>query len=154
MKTRWTHRMRVQAPVVAAVFLLSAASLAGAADKPASHPLPLHDGFYLDATIPCGEADSASMVQIMGGRFESGRNLCTIQSVARQGNSFTVTDQCQDTGSGKKHAGKAVFVIPNDRTLIVGAKDAAQRFRYCPIPALPPSFKHANETVPDTPPFE
>jgi hypothetical protein len=145
--------MRVKEPVVAAVFLLLAAPLAGAAE-PASHPLPLHDGFYLDATIPCAEASTASMVQIMGGRFESGRNLCTIQSVARQGNSFTVTDQCQDTSTGKKHAGKAVFVIPNDHTLIVGPKDAAQRYRYCPIPALPPSFKHANETVPDTPPFE
>ena len=27
------------------------------------------------------------------------------------------------------------------------------RYRYCPIPSLPASFKNARETVPDTPPF-
>ncbi len=94
------------------------------------------------------------MVQIMGGRFEAGRNLCTIRSVARQGTSFALTDSCQDTSTGKKRSGKLTLVIPDEHTLIIGAKSEQQRFRYCPIPSLPPSFKHAKETVPDTPPFE
>jgi hypothetical protein len=144
----------VKRPAFAAAFLLSAIWLAGAAAEPPSHPLPLHDGFYLDATVPCGEAYTAAMVQIMGGRFEAGRNLCTIRSVARQGTSFALTDSCQDTSTGKKRSGKLTLVIPDEHTLIIGAKSEQQRFRYCPIPSLPPSFKHAKETVPDTPPFE
>ncbi len=138
----------------ATVVLLSALWLAGAEAKPASHPLPLHDGFYLDADVPCGEAYTAAMVQIMGERFESERDLCTIGSVSRQGTSFAVTDSCQDTSTGEKRAGKVTFVIPDAHTLIIGAKNDQVRFRYCPIPSLPPSFHHAKETVPDTPPFE
>jgi len=148
------HRVGISGSSIAAAILLSALSLAGAEAKPAPHPLPLHDGFYLDATIPCGEAYTAAMVQIMGRRFEAGRSLCTITSVSRQGTSFALTDQCQDTSTGKKHAGKVTFVIPDEHTLIVGAKSDQERYRYCPIPSLPPSFKHAKETVPDTPPFE
>jgi hypothetical protein len=149
-----TKRVGIQRPAFAAVFLLSGIGLAVAETKPESHPLPLHDGFYLDADVPCGEAYTAAMVQIMGERFEAGRNLCTIRSVARQGTSFAVTDQCQDTSTGKTHAGKITFVIPDAHTFMIGAKDDQQRFRYCPIPSLPQPFAHAKETVPDTPPFE
>jgi hypothetical protein len=140
--------------VLAAACLLTAAPLARSDAAPARHPLPLHDGFYLDAEVPCGEAYTAAMVQIMGDRFEAGRSLCTIKSVSRQGTSFAVADSCQDTSTGRQRPGKTSWVIPNDHTFIVGSKDQATRYRYCPIPSLPDLFKNAKETVPDTPPFE
>jgi len=83
-----------------ATSVLTAALLARSEAEPVSHPLPLHDGFYLEADVPCGEANTADLVQIMGGRFEARRELCTIKSVSRHGNSFTATDECQNTITG------------------------------------------------------
>src|SRR5450432_3330020 len=139
---------------VSAASILAAALLARSEAAPAEHPLPLHDGFYLDADVPCGQAYSAAMMQIMGDRFESGRELCTIKSVSRNGTSFTATDECQDTSMGGKRSGKLTMVIPDDHTIVFGAKGQTTRYRYCPIPSLPASFKDAHETTPDTPPFE
>jgi hypothetical protein len=93
------------------------------------------------------------MLQIMGDRFESGRELCTIRSVSRQGTSFTVAEACQETSMGRKSTGRLTMVIPDDHTIVLGAKAETTRYRYCPIPSLPDSFKDAHELVPDTPPF-
>jgi hypothetical protein len=139
---------------LSAVAIVTAALLARVEAAPAGHPLPLHDGFYLDADVPCGEAYSAAMLQIMGNRFELGRQLCTIKSVSRQGTSNTLTEECQETVTGRKSAGKLIVVIPNDHTIVFGGKGQSVRYRYCPIPSLPAAFKDAQETVPDTPPFE
>jgi hypothetical protein len=139
---------------LAAAAILTAALLARSEAAPASRLLPLHEGFYLEADVPCGEAYTAAMLQVMGNRFESGRELCTITSVSRQGRSFTVTDACQDTSMGGKRSGKLTMVIPDDHTVVFGAKDQSTRYRYCPIPSLPDSFKDADEQVPDTPPFQ
>jgi hypothetical protein len=138
---------------LAAAAIVTAALLARSEAGAPAHPLPVHDGFYLDAEVPCGEASAVSMVQIMGDRFESGRQLCTIKSVSRQGTSFTATETCQETSTGKRSAGTLTLVIPDDHTIVFGSKDQSMRYRYCPIPSLPASFKNAHETVPDTPPF-
>jgi hypothetical protein len=138
---------------LSAAAIVTAALLAPSEAAAPAHPLPLHDGFYLEADVPCGEASTASMIQIMGDRFESGRELCTIKSVSQQGKSFVATDACQDTSTGKRRAGKLTMVIPDDHTIVFGSKDESTRYRYCPIPSLPASFKNAHETVPDTPPF-
>jgi hypothetical protein len=139
---------------VSATVIVTAALLARSEAAPARHPLPLHDGFYLDAEVPCGEAYSAAMIQIMGERFESGRELCTIRSVSRHGNSFTATDECQETSVGRVGSGKLTMVIPDDHTVVFGTKGKSTRYRYCPIPSLPDSFRDAHERVPDTPPFQ
>ena len=55
---------------------------------------------------------------------------------------------------GGKSSGKLTIVIPDHYTVVFGTKDQSTRYRYCPIPSLPASFKDARETVPDTPPFE
>ena len=96
----------------------------------------------------------AAMVQMMGDRFESGRELCTIKSVSRDRYSFTVTDECQETIMGGKSFGKLTIVIPDNHTVVFGAEGNSTRYRYCPIPSLPDAFKDAHEMVPDTPPFE
>jgi hypothetical protein len=145
--------MRTRTALIAA-FIGTAALLARSDAAPAGHPLPLHDGFYLDVEVPCGEAYSAAMLQIMGDRLEAGRRLCTIKSVARQGTSYIVSEACQETDTGRKSAGKLTLGIPNDHTVFVGGKGQSTRFRYCPIPSLPAAFKDARETVPDMPPFE
>ena len=137
-----------------ATSVLTAALLARSEAEPVSHPLPLHDGFYLEADVPCGEANTAELVQIMGSRFEAGRKLCTIKSVSQHGNSFTATDECQNTTTGGKRSGKLTMVIPDSRTIVFGTAAQQTRYRYCPIPSLPSSFKNADEMVPDTPPFE
>jgi hypothetical protein len=139
---------------VSAVTILTAALLARSEAAPATHKLPLHDGFYLTADVPCGEAYTAAMLQMMGDRFESGHDLCTIKSVTRRGNSFTVTDACQETSMGRKSFGKLTMVIPDDHTVVFGTKDQSTSYRYCPVPSLPDSFKNAQEMVPDTPPFK
>jgi hypothetical protein len=45
-------------------------------------------------------------------------------------------------------------VAPCRLSYYLGAKDQSTRYRYCPIPSLPTSFKDACETVPDTRSFE
>lgn len=137
-----------------AVPILAAAVLARSEAAPAGHPLPLHDGFYLNAEVPCGRAYTADMVQMMGNRFEAGRELCTIKSVSRHGTSFIATHECQDTITGAKRSGKLTMVIPDNHTVIFDPKAQPTRYRYCRIPSLPASFRHAQETVPDTPPFQ
>jgi hypothetical protein len=139
---------------VSVAVTLTAALLVRSEAAPARHPLPLHDGFYLDADVPCGEAYSAAMMQIMGERFESGRELCTITSVSRHGNSFTATNECQETSVGSRNSGKLTMAIPDDHTVVFGTKGKSTRYRYCPIPSLPHSFRDAHELVPDTPPFQ
>jgi hypothetical protein len=124
----------------------------GAADV--RHPLPLHDGFYVVADLPCGQADTADMVQIMGDRFESGRELCAITVVSRQGTRVTLAEACQETSAGTKTSGTLTVTVPDDHTIVFGAGDKATRYRYCPIPSLPSLFKDAQEMVPDTPPFK
>ncbi|HSU06995.1 MAG TPA: hypothetical protein VLI93_15630 [Acetobacteraceae bacterium] len=135
---------------LSAASILTAALLAKSQAAPAVHPLPLHDGFYLDADVPCGQAYTAGMLQIMGDHFESGHELCAIKSVSRHGNSFTATNECQDTTTGMKRSAKLAMVIPDNHTIIFGTT----RYRYCPISSLPTSFKDANEMIPDTPPFQ
>jgi hypothetical protein len=137
-----------------AAALLTAVLLARSEAAPAGHPLPLHDGFYLDAEVPCREAYTAAMLQIMGDRFESGNELCTIKAVSREGKSFTVTHECQETSTGTKSSGTLTLVIPDNHTIVLGPEDDPMRYRYCPISSLPASFKGAQETVPDTPPFQ
>jgi hypothetical protein len=145
--------MNVRTTLVAA-FILAAALLAQSDAAPVSHRLPLHDGFYLEADVPCGEAYSAAMVQMMGDRFEAGRELCTIKSVYQNGNSFIATDECQDTSTGKRRSGRLTMLIPDDHTVVFGAGPEGTCYRYCPISSLPASFKNAQELVPDTPPFQ
>jgi hypothetical protein len=136
-----------------AAALLTATLLARSEAAPAWHPLPLHDGFYVEADVPCDEAYMEAMIQMMGDRFESGRELCTIKTVSRQGHSFTVTDECRETSIGGRSSGKLNIVIPDDHTVVFSAKGNSTRYRYCPIASLPDTFKDAHEMVPDTPPF-
>jgi hypothetical protein len=150
----WRGLERAARTALSAAAVLTVALLARSEAASAGHPLPLHDGFYLDAEVPCREAYTAAMLQIMGDRFESGDNLCTIKSVSREGRSFTVTHECQETSTGAKSAGKLTMVIPDDHTIVIGPEDDPMHYRYCPIPSLPASFKNAQETVPDTPPFQ
>lgn len=141
--------MNTRMALIAASILI-AAPLAQAA--PAKHALPLHPGFYVDADVPCGEANMGGLLQMMGDRFEFGHELCTIKSMSRHGDSYTATDECQNTDTGRKHSGKLTMVIPDDRTVVFTAAQPA-RYRYCPISSMPSVFKDAHEMVPDTPPF-
>src|SRR6476661_5250570 len=117
--TRRFMRMNSQRALSAAA-ILTAVLLARSEAATAGNPLPLHDGFYVDADVACGEAYTAAMLQIMGDRFESGNNLCTIKSVSHEGRSFTVTDECQETSTGTKSAGTLTMVIPNNHTVVFG----------------------------------
>ena len=133
---------------------LMAALTPGSEATSAGHPLPLHDGFYLDAEVACREAYTAAMLQIMGDRFESGNDLCTIKAVSREGRSFTLSNECQETSTGAKSAGTLTMVIPDDHTIVLGPEDDPMRYRYCPIASLPAVFGNSQETVPATPPFQ
>lgn len=146
-----TMRLRTAATAAA---ILATALLARADAAPARHPLPLHDGFYLNAEVDCGEAYLEAMLQVMGDRLEAGRDLCTIKSVSRRGTTFTLKERCQETDTGKTSPATLTLVVPDDHSLVLGRKAKTTRFRYCPVASLPGSFKDVDETVPDTPPFE
>lgn len=137
-----------------AATLLVAALLTRSEAALAEHKLPLLDGIYLNAEVPCGEAYMAAMLQIMGDRLEAGRALCTIKSVSRQGTSYVVAEECQQTDTGRTSPGKLTLAIPNDHTIVLGGKGQSTRFRHCPIASLPDSFSGVQEMVPLTPPFE
>ena len=139
---------------LAAAVVLTAMLLARSEPAIAGNPLPLHDGFYLDTDVACREAYTAAMLQIMGDRFESGNNLCTIKTVSHEGRAFTVTEECQETSTGAKSTGTLTMIIPDDHTVVFGPEDDPMRYRYCPISSLPAAFKDSQETVPDTPPFQ
>ena len=138
---------------LSAAVILTAALLARSEAATAGHPLPLHDGFYLDADVPCGEAYTAAMLQIMGDRFESGNNLCTIKSVSHEGRSFTVAHECQETSTGAKSAGTLNMVIPDSHTVVFGPEDDPMKYRYYHISSLPASFKNRRRRC-WTPPFQ
>jgi len=146
-------KMRSRTTLAAAV-VLTAMLLARSDAAMAANPLPLHDGFYLDTDVACREAYTAAMLQIMGDRFESGNNLCTIKTVSHEGRAFTVTEECQETSTGAKSSGTLTMIIPDDHTVVFGPEDDPMRYRYCPISSLPAAFKDSQETVPDTPPFQ
>jgi len=54
---------------LSAAAILTAALLARSEAASAKHPLPLHDGFYLEADVPCGQAYTGAMIQMMGDSF-------------------------------------------------------------------------------------
>jgi len=97
--------------------IVSVATLAPTGAAPNGNRLPLRVGFYVAADVPCGEAYTAAMVQIMGDRIEAGGELCTIRSLSRHGTSFTATEACEDTTTGAKRSGTMRMVIADDQSL-------------------------------------
>ena len=143
---------------VLAVILLTTATVAYSAPvsveaSSTGARLPLHPGFYVESDVPCAEAFQAAIIQFTGKEIEAGSDLCAITKIARLGKSYTVTERCQEQTDGHWHSDRGTIVIPNSRAFIAGTKTTAQRFRYCPILALPESWKNSKETVPDFPPF-
>jgi hypothetical protein len=137
-----------------AAILPMAAQPAQTVPAPAQTKLPLHPGYYVNADAPCAEASQAIVIQFTGTAFEAGSDLCMIDSVAHRDASYTVTERCEEQTTGKTRPMTAAIVIPDSGTFVTGPKGAATRYRYCPIPSLPESWKNAKETVPDFPPFD
>lgn len=104
---------------------LLTASSAIAADM-----LPLKQGIYVPAGRPCKGASNAEIVNYWGGRSSIGaaQGECTIKTLTRKGNVFTIKDVCRDIQSGD--------VIVGGPTVITIASPASFQmsgttYRYC-----------------------
>lgn len=65
--------------------------------------LPLKQGIYVPANRPCKGASNAEIVNYWGGKSAIGyaQATCTIKKLTKQGNVFTITDECRDLQSNE-----------------------------------------------------
>ena len=111
-------------PIV--IFLLAAAASATAAGD----LLPLKQGIYVPLASRCKGASNAEMVNYWGGRSGIGvaQAECTIKSLTKKGNVYTIRDECRDIQSGDKiEGGPTVLTIASP----VAFKMGADSYKYC-----------------------
>ena len=109
-----------------AIFLLAA----GGAATAASDLLPLKHGIYVPLASRCKGASNAEMVNYWGGRSGIGvaQAECTIKSVTKKGNVYTIRDECRDIQSGDKiEGGPTVLTIASQTAFKMGSDS----YKYC-----------------------
>jgi hypothetical protein len=92
--------------------------------------LPLKQGIYVPVGRPCKGASNAEIVNYWGGKSAIGaaQAECTIKSLTRNGNLFTIKDQCRDIQSGGLIVGgPSVIRITNPANFTM----AGTSYRYC-----------------------
>lgn len=92
--------------------------------------LPLKQGIYVPAGRPCRGASNADIVNYWGGRSSIGASQgeCTIESMTRKGNVFTLKDRCRDIQSGDViEGGPTVLTITSPTTFRMGGT----AYQYC-----------------------
>ena len=110
---------------ISGLLALLCASGAIAADM-----LPLKQGIYVPVGRPCKGASNAEIVNYWGGKSSIGaaQGACTIKTVTRKGNVYTLRDQCRDIGSGGLiSGGPTVLTIANSSSFKMGGT----AYRYC-----------------------
>jgi hypothetical protein len=106
------------------------ALLLGSSAAVAADMLPLKQGIYVPVGRPCRGASNAEIVNYWGGNSSIGASQaeCTIRSVKRKGNVFTLKDRCRDIQSGDEiEGGPTVLKIINAATF----RMSGTTYRYC-----------------------
>jgi hypothetical protein len=106
-----------------AIWLLAAAGTATAA----GNLLPLKRGIYLPEGSQCDGTSGAEMVTYWGGRSGIGaaQAKCTIKSVARKGNVYTIRQTCPS--GGKIEGGSTTITITSPASFDMGSES----YKYC-----------------------
>lgn len=104
-------------------------AVAGAATA-ASDLLPLKHGIYVPLASRCKGASNAEMVNYWGGRSAIGvaQATCTIKSLSKKDNVYTIRDECRDIQSGDKiEGGPTVLTITSPTAFKMGSNG----YKYC-----------------------
>ena len=117
--------MRFARHLVLSIIAIAAAGSAVAADM-----LPLKQGIYVPGSRPCKGASNAEIVNYWGGKSSIGaaQGECTIKSLTRKGNVFTINDRCRDIQSGDVIAGGPTVITIASPTSF---RMAGTSYRYC-----------------------
>jgi hypothetical protein len=108
----------------------SVAALLGSSGAIAADLLPLKQGIYVPVGRPCKGASNSEIVNYWGGKSSIGASQgeCTIKTITRKGNVFTLKDQCRDIQSGGViTGGPTVLTIANPTNFRMSGKV----YRYC-----------------------
>lgn len=111
-------------------WLATAVAFVAASGAIAADMLPLKQGIYVPVGRPCKGASNAEMVNYWGGKSAIGvaQATCTITSLKRTGNVYTLKDKCQDIQSGEMIAGgPTVLTITKPTAFRMGGV----AYRYC-----------------------
>jgi len=98
----------------------------------AADMLPLKQGLYVPIGRPCRGASNADIVNYWGGKSSIGASQgeCTIKSMTRKGNVFTLKDQCRDIQSGDLiEGGPTVLTIASPIAFRMGGT----AYHYCGV---------------------
>ena len=109
--------------------------------------LPLRSGFYTLQGTPCEAASFADVLHVMPGRFELGKDLCTITRLAPGQTSLMVTMGCEDRVTGRKFTQSMPIRIRDREHFVYGRRPDAL-YRYCALDTMPEKWRTANELEP------
>ncbi len=110
--------------------LAGLAALLGASGAIAADMLPLKQGIYVPVGRPCKGASNAEILSYWGGKSAIGASQgeCTIKSMSRKGNDFTLMNRCRDIANGGVvSSGPTILTIANPTSF----KMAGTAYRYC-----------------------
>ncbi len=124
---------------VAAALMSSAAASAA--------ELPLRSGFYTLQGVPCETASFANVLHVMPGRFELGKDICTITRLAAGQTALMLTMACEDRSIGRKFI-QSMPVRIQDREHFVYGRRPDALYRYCAPESMPEKWRNANELEP------
>ena len=105
--------------------------------------LPLQRGYYVDATVPCANADNSSLYLVTKEGINSAQAVCKISKIERtEPTVFSVTDTCMDLVSGSEFGETTTtYMIPDDHSFgFYSAGEATGITRFCAQSELPEPF--------------
>lgn len=114
--------------------------------------LPLRSGFYTLVDIPCAEVSLANVLHVMPGRFEIGKDICTVTRLVPGGTSLMLTIACEDRSTGRKSTQSMPIRIEDREHFIYGRRPDA-RYRYCARETMPKEWRDADELEPFYPAY-
>ncbi len=123
-----------------------AAALMSAAAASAAE-LPLRAGFYTLQGVPCEGASFANVLHVMPGRFELGKDICTITRLAAGQTALMLTMACEDRAIGRKFTQSMPIRIQDREHFVYGRRPDAL-YRYCAPGSMPEKWRNANELEP------
>lgn len=92
--------------------------------------LPLKNGIYVPVGTPCKGAPNSAIVNYWGGKSSIGASQgeCTIKTLSRKANVYTLVDECKDIQSGDViEGGPTKLTIRSPTRFMMGGTT----YRYC-----------------------
>lgn len=103
----------------------SADDAANSSSDAAANALPLHEGTFISADVPCGDPPLAALLFYNGRGFDGAHShACRARVVARRGNEVTLANSCIDADH-----------------FVVRSKTRTLAYRRCRTDQLPPGLR-------------